>query len=441
MDWILSQINDCNYIVADLQLVRQVPADTSQTLNKDIFEHDIHSHDASLDIMKRRIDVDSEAAFTARTDAAESSSDAKAHTRRRSVTRGQAAGEEFLPRRMQPDHYPSMNVSDSQASRFSIMNPPPAPHRQLPSPPGRSLPSPTSSLNFPSPSASQFGGTPQGVNLPPPSSLHQSTASHHLPPITSTRSPDFALEEHSAALQHEVSVQKLALTSLQGEHDKLLAAFSRSQLRASALEKKHAVSDGEIISLTEEKMRLQIQVVELERDVDELSRSRDQFRQAAVQEGAQYVEIVKKASRLEEMAGEERKQWAKLKDDMERRIESLSASRAKRGSNMGSPSASDITSLRRNMDDLDTNTPASSLDSLPEMKSEYSMNEAPFLPPTSEPSNIQKDPAKELKEEIERLRERCSQVENALRAIRDDGRSMDGLIKSLLARADSTMNE
>jgi hypothetical protein len=89
------------------------------------------------------------------------------------------------------------------------------------------------------------------------------------------------LEAHSAALQHEIAVQKIALSSLQNEHDKLLAAFSRSQTRSSALEKKCFVSDEETITLGEEKLRLQAHVIDLERDVKELSRSRDQFRRAA----------------------------------------------------------------------------------------------------------------------------------------------------------------
>lgn len=131
------------------------------------------------------------------------------------------------------------------------------------------------------------------------------------------------LEVYCAALQHEISVQKIALVSLQGEHDKLLAAFSRSQTRASVLEKQHAVSDVEIINLTEQKITLQTQVMQLERDVEELSRARDEYRQAAVQEGAQYVEIVKKASQLEEIAGEERKSWNKIKGDLERKGEQL----------------------------------------------------------------------------------------------------------------------
>ena len=106
---------------------------------------------------------------------------------------------------------------------------------------------------------------------------------------------------------HESSIQ--ALNLLQKEHDELLAAFARFQTRANALEKKHTVSDSEIVNLTEEKLRLQAQVIEMERELENLARSRDEYRQAAVHGGAQYVEIVKMASRLERMSAEERKHW------------------------------------------------------------------------------------------------------------------------------------
>ena len=132
---------------------------------------------------------------------------------------------------------------------------------ELPSPPGRSLPSPTS-LNFPSPLTTSYESTSQSVNLPPPSSLQHSSLGNYLPPLSSAHLSDSALHAHCAALQHEVSVQisrpsKASMTNCS-------LPFSRSRTRASVLEKKHAVSDSEIISLTEEKLRLQAQVIELE---------------------------------------------------------------------------------------------------------------------------------------------------------------------------------
>ena len=322
------------------------------------------------------------------------------------------------------------------------MNPPPPPTstRQLPSPPGRSLASPTS-LSFPSPSTPSFGATSQSVNLPPPLSLHASTSNNYLPPISPSHLPDTALRDHSASLQHEVSVQKIALSSLQGEHDKLLAAFSRSQLRASALEKKHAVSDNEIISLSEEKLRLQQQITDLERDVEELSRSRDGFRQAAVQEGSQYVEIVKKASRLEEIASEERRTWNKLKQDMERRIESLGSERLGTktttvpNSMSASRSMAEVATGRTN-EHLDIDTPTSSVDFSPDLKVESPIETRPANTVFYQ-SPAQQDIIEELREEVHRLQARCAEVESALRAVRDDGRTMEGILKALLEKAGS----
>jgi len=322
--------------------------------------------------------------------------------------------------------------------------PPPASTRQLPSPPGRSLASPTS-LSFPSPSTPSFGATSQAVNLPLPLSLHTSTNSNYLPPISTTHLPDTALRDYSASLQHEVSVQKIALSSLQGEHDKLLAAFSRSQLRASALEKKHAVSDSEIISLSEEKLRLQQQIVELERDVEELSRSRDSFRQAAVQEGSQYVEIVKKATRLEEIAGEERRTWNKLKEDMERKIKNSGGEESgtvttivSKSNELSSSRPLADATIRRVADDFDIDTPTSSIDLSLELKVES--------PSESRPANsasyqvrADHESVEELRDEIRRLQARCIEVENALRAVQDDGRTMEGILKSLLEKSGSAL--
>lgn len=315
------------------------------------------------------------------------------------------------------------------------MNPPPAPNRQLPSPPVRSLPSPTS-LNFPSPSAGPYGSVAPPLNLPMPSSLHQSSPGGYLPPIGAAHTAD-AIQAHSAALQHEVSVQKIALSSLQGEHDKLLAAFSRSQTRASALEKKHAVSDSEIISLSEEKMRLQTQVIELERDVEELSRTRDECRQAAVQEGAQYVEIVKKASQLEELAAEERKTWSRMKAEMEQTIEALRAGADP--SDVVLRTATDLP-VPYSIDDIDT--PASSV----EAQSDFKIEPSADTGPTSHPKEILLESNEELKEEIRRLRSRCAEVEYTLRAVKDDSRKMEGIIealglarRSILERADRAL--
>jgi hypothetical protein len=233
-----------------------------------------------------------------------------------------------------------------------------------------------------------------------------------------------------------VSLQKIAFSSLQGEHDKLLAAFSRSQTRASALEKKHAVSDNEIITLSEEKMRLQQQVIDLEQDVEELSRSKDEIRQAAVQEVSQYVKIVEKASQLEEKTNLERKVWEKIKADMEQRIETLTGRES---------SSLVVTSMKpteevgaQSIDDsMNTNTPASSIDIPAELKVESPIN-LRLAGPTSHPAE-QAESANDLRTEIRRLQSRCIEMENALRAVDNDGRSIEGLLKRVLEKASSAL--
>jgi hypothetical protein len=102
------------------------------------------------------------------------------------------------------------------------------------------------------------------------------------------------------------------------EYDTLLATLRRSQTRARTLEDKQVASDLEINALSEERVRLLAQIADLEQNVLEISKSRDDFRQATVKEGAQYVKIVRMASRLEMMAAEERREWTRrLKESEE----------------------------------------------------------------------------------------------------------------------------
>jgi hypothetical protein len=439
LNWILGRVYHINQLADQLvSQERHISAASLQNFSKDNSRNGTKAQHGPADIIKRRFDVDSDDVFKSRDDA-DTSSDTKPHMRQRSVITSMLANDELLPLKSQPEYHPSLPSIDGAGlvQRASGMNPPPAPNRQLPSPPGRSShPSPTS-LNLPSPSTPSFGINTQGVNLPPPSSLHQQSNSNYLPPITASRSPDSALRDHTSALQHEVSVQKIALSSLQGEHDKLLAAFYRSQTRASALEKKHAVSDSEVITLTEEKLRLQAQVIELERDVEELARRRDEFRQAAVQEGAQYVEIVRRASRLEEIGREERRNWKELKEDMERTIAALKAGSS--GEGQGMRPIENVRAVSR-VDKLDTDTPASSEGNVPDMKMVLTSDARTSVPvPVPDVPSVQQESVDDLKAEIHRLREQCANVENALRAIRDDSRSMEGIVKTLLDRADLTL--
>ena len=199
----------------------------------------------------------------------------------------------------------SRMTPDNAVFKLSSMNPPPTPGRHNPSPQGRyrvspplyNMPSPASTVFQPSSSANITSQPP--LSPAPYSSLTSGAAGSALPVAVTT---------HTAALQHEVSVKAYALQTLQQEHAKLLAALSRSQIRARELEENQVVADNEVSSLADERVRLTDRIAELEREVSEVSKARDEYRNAGVKEGKQYVEIVRMASQLELKAAEERRQ-------------------------------------------------------------------------------------------------------------------------------------
>jgi len=199
-------------------------------------------------------------------------------------------------------------------------------------------------------------------------------------------------------------VRTLAFQSLQSEHNNLLAAFSRSQTRASALERKHAVSDLEVNNLTEERIALQAKVLELEQNVEDLSRSRSQARQVAVQEGAQYVKIVKMASRMEELAMKERKNWNNMKADMEQRIQMLESARGSRDAN----------TLRQGAE-----------------AESSSAAESRFQETGGSVHGDESELIRELKMEVARLKAQCHEFETALLNIRTESQALESSIETL----------
>lgn len=163
--------------------------------------------------------------------------------------------------------------------------------------------------SLPSPPGTQFNH----AGLPPSSHSHSSASQAHLD-----------------NLQHQVSTKALALTTLQREHDQLLAAFSRSQIRCSTLDKKSQVSDHEINTLTEEKIRLQQQVDALETQVEELSQARDNVQRQSTADGAQWRQIMAMSSQLQMKSADDAKRhkaakeaWDQEREGLERRIQQL----------------------------------------------------------------------------------------------------------------------
>ena len=135
---------------------------------------------------------------------------------------------------------------------------------------------------------------------------------------------------HLQDLQHQISTKTLALQTLQREHDQLLAAFSRSQIRCNTLDKKSQVSDHEINTLTEEKIRLQQQVEQLESQVEDLIQSRDEKQKQSSADGAQWRQIMAMSSQLQMKGAEEarkykaeREAWEADRSALEQRLRDL----------------------------------------------------------------------------------------------------------------------
>jgi hypothetical protein len=190
-------------------------------------------------------------------------------------------------------------------------------------------PTPSSGSIYTS-SQSPRGMGASGRLLPSPSSVHNAPSLASVQAAYSPNSNQSAHSTHLQDLQHQISTKSLALTTLQREHDQLLAAYSRMQIRCQTLDKKSQVSDHEINTLTDEKIRLQSQVDAFEVQVEELVKARDEAQKQTTANGAQYMRIMSMSSKLQFQGAEEAKRykqdreaWERDREGLERRIEEL----------------------------------------------------------------------------------------------------------------------
>lgn len=160
--------------------------------------------------------------------------------------------------------------------------------------------------------------------LPSPSSLNFSSSqslSSMTPPITSAHAS--AHNTLLQDLQHQVTIKTLEFRTLQREYDNLLQKLERQKTKCVTLEKKFEVSDCEINSLTDEKEKLQSQVVALEGQAEELQQSRDEARRQLIANGAQYMRIMEMANRLQSQGVDDKKKWDVERTELEQRIRVL----------------------------------------------------------------------------------------------------------------------
>ena len=177
------------------------------------------------------------------------------------------------------------------------------------------------------PSTSQQANRLSHGHGPSPSPLSLIGISTQQSPLGSTSSAHAA---HLQDLQHSLSVKSLALQTLQREHDSLLQSLERQRTKSATLEKKFEVSDAEIISLSNEKDRLEETVEMLESQLEKMRNDRDEVRRANSESAAQYLRIVEMAGRLQGMAGgsstataENGTPWEKEREDLLARVKEL----------------------------------------------------------------------------------------------------------------------
>lgn len=270
-----------------------------------------------------------------------------------------------------------------------------------------------------------------GLTLPSPSSL--SFSSNILPPISPRTGPSQSVHaSHLQDLQHQISTKTLALQTLQREHDNLLAAFSRSQIRCATLDKKFQVSDTEINSLTEERIKLMSQVEAFETQVEELISSREEARKQSVANGGQYMKIMAMASRLEGQGAADRKKWTLEKEEWEQEKAGL------RQKILTHEKIIDNLQLTEGMPVPEPGRKPAPLGTSPPLK-ELALSCSPpthsaikIGAPEPEADDLINSMSLEtLRSEISRLRKSCQELEAALQDLRLEGQRVDQVMQEL----------
>ncbi|KAL9616570.1 MAG: hypothetical protein Q9160_008573 [Pyrenula sp. 1 TL-2023] len=306
-------------------------------------------------------------------------------------------------------HSPHRSLSNTSGGPH-VFTPPQGPNPSA----ARVLPSPTSTI-LPS--------------LPSPNLSHQSIPVAGAAPLTlpTLRATDPATAAHLADLQHSISKKTLAYTTLQREHDSLLNAFARQRTRCETLDKKSQVSDTEINTLSEEKVRLQSLVDGLEAQVEELQRAKEEAHRQSVDNGRQYMQILSMSSKLQEQGvtegrrmKAERDAWARERDELRDTIRGLEIEVARGGNasvagdRLGNVKAEERLSTGDGDEAATTaNVAASSAEEQQSMVEEGERG------------------AEALRAEILRLRSRCRGLEERLEAFRTEVGRLEHVVREV----------
>ena len=208
---------------------------------------------------------------------------------------------------------------------------------------------------------------------------------------------------HLQDLQHQLSTKSLAHQILQGEHEKLLSAYSRSQRKCVELDKKTQVSDTEINNLTEDRARLQSLIESLEQQVEELQQSRDEAHKQSVANGSQYMQIMAMSSKLQAQGSLDQKKWKADRDEWSTERDKLLAQIASLEKSAGSILKHDLSHTPRGAEG------------------------------ETEEAELSGMSFERLKEEIMSLRRSKRETESLVQAFKDEGNAIRQLTEQLSA--------
>ena len=260
-------------------------------------------------------------------------------------------------------------------------------------------PHPSSTSSIFTSALSPFQSQPSSKTLPsPPGGHYPRTASSGSVQYSPTTSQS-AHNSHLQDLQHQISTKTLALQTLQREHDQLLSAFSRSQIRCAALDKKSQVSDHEINTLSEDKIRLQQQVESLEGQVQGLIKARDEIIQQSTADGTQWRQIMAMSSQLQIKGAEDAKRFKAERDAW----------------------GDERAALQKRIEELESGKTI-----LPEA---HRVSDSPT--PVENHSILSSDSVEVLREEVVRLRRRCVELELKLQNLAGEAEQIDNAISAM----------
>lgn len=137
---------------------------------------------------------------------------------------------------------------------------------------------------------------------------------HNLPSLSPPPVPHMAYLQD---LQNQISTRTLAYQSLQREHQNLLSVFTRSQAQITALDQKFDASNTEIRNLHDGRAKLESYIVNLESQIKEIQKIRDDVQTQSITKGAQYMHIMAMSAKLQEQGISDVKKWKAEREQWE----------------------------------------------------------------------------------------------------------------------------